>query len=338
LDVLAGESLLRLTTERAVALAQCVLRALGAQEDVARTVAGSLVEADRCGHASHGMVKLVDYAARAARGALDAAATPCVRREHPVVVVDGRGGFGHPAARLLIGELVDRTQSVPVALGGIVDASHTGRLGEWAELAVAQGRVLLVCTATVGGANVAAFGAAEPRLGTNPLAIGIPGSGGDAFLLDMATSAIAGGKLAHLEATGVPLPLDGVVDGMLLCFGAHKGYGLSLAVSLLGGCLVAEAGTDRSKHGLLAVMIGPGAFADADVVRAAVRTQLERMRSTPARDGFERVEVPGDFERRNREQNGNSIGLADSAWEKIITVAASLGLPERALSAGTAAT
>ena len=225
-----------------------VLVGLGSPADIAEPVAGWLVGADLAGHASHGIVRLMDYADRIARGTLDPAGRAQVRplpgraADGPVVLVDAHKGYGHPAAALLTDELIDRAHAHGVSTGGAVNVSHTGRLGEWSERAARAGVILFLCYASLDKSNVAAYGAREARLGTNPLTIGVPAADGDALILDMATSAIAGGKIQHHIAAGTQAPPGALLDrdgmpttdpaafvngGMLSTFGGHKGYGLA---------------------------------------------------------------------------------------------------------------
>lgn len=193
----------RLEPQRATAVTAQILEALGTPQDIASKIAGWLVAADLCGHPSHGMIRVHDYATRIRRGELVPDGRPrTIRDSGQMVLVDGRRGYGHLAASALTLELAKKAKTGTVAVGGIVNASHTGRLGQWAELAVEQGVVLFMCYASTDKSNVAGFGAREARLGTNPMAVGVPADGGDSLVLDFATSAIAGGKVDHLQTGG----------------------------------------------------------------------------------------------------------------------------------------
>jgi LDH2 family malate/lactate/ureidoglycolate dehydrogenase len=323
-----------------------VLVALGSPADIAEQVAGWLVGADLAGHSSHGIVRLMDYADRIARGTLDPAGRAEVRplpgraADGPVVLVDAHKGFGHPAAALLTDELVERARANGVATGGAVNVSHTGRLGEWSERAARDGVILFLCYAGLDKSNVAAFGAREARLGTNPLTFGVPAADGDALILDMATSAIAGGKIQHHIAAGTPAPPGALLDrdglpttdpaafadgGMLSTFGGHKGYGLALIASVLAGSMVGQAADDLD-HGVFAVAVDPGCFAPRETVASAVSVQLDRMRSTPPAPGVESVQVPGDYERAQRAAGAGAVQIPDAIWVKLADLARSVGV------------
>jgi uncharacterized oxidoreductase len=324
-----------LTAAEAKTLATEVLRNMGASARVADIVAASVVGADLAGHANHGMAKLLDYRSRVDRGDLDPRGEAIVTKgmsSGSVVAVDGARGFGQPAAKLLISTMVDRLGTEPVVVGGLSRASHTGRLGEWSEYATDRGAVALIFSASVSGSGVAAYGAREARLGTNPLAIGIPADGGDGLTLDMLTCAVAGSRLTDLRNRGLPAPSGAILDadgepttdpaallagGMLTTFGGHKGYGLALVVALLAGGLVGASDPSYRGPGVLALVLRTDLFANAEPVALRLTTELDRMRSTPPRPGFERVDVPGDFERRHRDDADGRVHLTDTVLAQL---------------------
>lgn len=331
-----------------------ILGRLGAPNDIAEAVAGWLVGSDLSGHASHGVIKVGDYAGRIRDGEIIPYARPTVdlgADGGSLVLVNGHAGFGHLSAHLLTETLVERTQSEPVVLGGIINASHTGRLGEWAELAARGGTVMLMFSASVNRGTVVPFGGREPRLGTNPMALSVPAANDDSLILDFATSAVAGGRLKQLRDSGASVPPGSLIDqfgnptidpgalaagGMLLTFGGHKGYGLSLVVSLIAGCIVGEAADGTFLPGVLAIAFNPGAFADRQAVLESIERQLARMRDTEPGPGFDRVEVPGDFERRHREQSGGIVDLPDATWASLVSLGESLGMRRDQLQAALA--
>jgi LDH2 family malate/lactate/ureidoglycolate dehydrogenase len=122
-------------------------------------------------------------------------------------------------------------------------------------------------------------------------------------------------------------PNDFYDGGLMLPFGGHKGYGLSVMVSILGGNVVAAASEDAESSGVFAVAMDPGTFGDAESVLDGVRATLERLRHTRPADGFSEVLVPGDFERHNRKQNRSGpIELPESTWQIFLDAAVRVGL------------
>ena len=97
-------------------------------------------------------------------------------------------------------------------MGGIINGRHIGRLGEWGELAADLGVLLYISLGSASGWMTATFGAAEGRLGTNPIAFGAPGQDGDSFVMDFATSAAAEGKVRVARDSGKSVPEGWIRD------------------------------------------------------------------------------------------------------------------------------
>ena len=131
---------------------------------------------------------------------------------------------------------------------------HLGRIGAWGELAAAKGLISINFVNVISRAIVAPHGGADARFGTNPVCIAIPLPGEAPFVLDMATSAVAQGKVRVAHNKGEKVSSDWLIDdhgnpttdprygviepfGALRTFGLHKGYGLAVACELLGGAL-----------------------------------------------------------------------------------------------------
>jgi LDH2 family malate/lactate/ureidoglycolate dehydrogenase len=169
--------------------------------------------------------------------------------------------------------------------------------------------------------------------GTNPIAFGAPIEGQRPFLLDIATTAVAGGKLEIAQRQGKPIPPGWAMDadgkdtddpeilrkvGGLLPLGsraetsAHKGYGLGLMVDVLSGALSGVGfgyATDRAKieQGYWFAAWKVESFRDPEVFQRDMREMADWVRSTRPAPGVERVLVPGDPEwaaRDDREANG----------------------------------
>ena len=199
------------------AFATALLESLDAPPDAAEAVAGSLVAADCRGHASHGVIRIPWYAAMIGADELRPEAVPDVsRRDGPIASVDGNRGFGQLAGRLAVEESVSTASAHGVGLVGVSDATHLGRIGEWAERAAAEGMCFAAFVNTQGGtATVAPPGSARRTLATNPIAFGIPAFGALDFplVLDIATSQVAHGKIKEHAAAGSPLPAGWTVGG-----------------------------------------------------------------------------------------------------------------------------
>ena len=163
----------------------------------AALIARMLVRANLRGHDSHGVIRIPQYCAALAAGTLNPRPDITTVLETPVIVVlDGDRGFGQVVARRGMELAIAKAQAHGLAAVALRRTNHIGRLADWAEMAAAQGLIGMLWANAKGGLNVAPWGGAGRRLGTNPHAIAVPGPGGAvAMSHDFATSVWAEGKL-----------------------------------------------------------------------------------------------------------------------------------------------
>lgn len=340
------------------ATAERIVAALGAPADVARDVAASLVEADCRGHGSHGVVRLGQYAEMIDDGAIDPAAEPRCRELTPATAhVDGRSAFGQYTGRLATATAIELAETCGVGVVGVRNGTHLGRLGEWAERATAEGMVLAVVANTQGGAlTVAPPGSAEPRLATNPIAVGVPSFGALPFpiVYDAATSQVANGKIREREHTGESLPgswtttpdgeaitdpaafFDPEEPGALLPLGGHatghKGFGLAVVVELLAGlvgdgAVAGESDPDWFDNAATVVAIDPRRFTTRETARERVATLAAHLRSAELSPSLptataDRPLLPGEPEHETaRERLEHGIPLDDRVLASLLELA-----------------
>jgi uncharacterized oxidoreductase len=337
MPIVAHESLRR--------ICQQVAEAVGTPTDIALAVTESLVEANLAGHDSHGVLRLPWYVQSIRRGTIRADAQPSViTRSGATAVVDGRLGWGQPAARLAAQTAIDLAAESGVGAVTIVNGNHIGRVGEYVAM-IARASMIGIATCNASPV-VAPYGGYRPVMGTNPFALAAPrGPGQPPLVLDFATSIVAEGKLRVarakgeflppgliVDATGAPShdPADFYAGGALQTFGLHKGSGLSVMIELLARGL---AGVDfalpehRGHNGTLMLALRIGSFApEAQFVSAAERL-CAQIGMSPAAAGFDAVLLPGEPELRMRELRVvEGIPLAQSTWDEIAALAAELGV------------
>ena len=107
---------------------------------------------------------------------------------------------------------IDKCLQSGVAVVSVRNSHHFGAAGYYAQLAARRGVIGMVTTGTRGVAMVPTF-AAEPVMGTNPIAFAAPARRNPPFLLDMATTTVAAGKVKVYKLNHKPLPEGWVVDG-----------------------------------------------------------------------------------------------------------------------------
>lgn len=287
----------RVDAESLESFAQAVTRAMGAPESTAAAVASSLVGADLRGHASHGVLRLDYYRRFIEEGVIDPTATPeVVADDGPTARIDGHNAFGQAVGREVAAQLVARTDAHGVAAVGVRDATHLGRVGEWADRVAGEGHAVVGFVNTQGGGQrVAPAGATTRRLSTNPITVGFPTFDALPYdvVLDMATSQVAHGKLRERKHTGEAIPEGWAVDddgdhvrdvedfyedqGAIRPLGGavsgYKGFGLAVAAELVAGCLGAGdvAGMANPEHSNNAA-----GFLAVDVERFCSPAEVER--------------------------------------------------------------
>ncbi len=241
--------------QRLRAAVRLVVAGFGSHEREVSDVTDNLIEANLRGHDSHGIGLLRMYAESFLSGGLRP-------NEHLTTVLDagamlrldGQCGFGQTIGREAMELGIARAEQCGCCVMALGNSHHLGRIGAWAEMAVAQGLVSLHFTNVIARPIVAPFGGADARFGTNPFTAGIPLAGREPFILDFATSVIAQGKTRVAHNKGEAVPPDHLIDeqgrpttnprysviepwGAILAFGAHKGYGLPRCAS----CSVARS-------------------------------------------------------------------------------------------------
>lgn len=307
--------------------------------DTARQVADNLVEASLKGHDSHGVTLLPRYINAIEAGDLDPhAELRLLRDEGPLVSFHGQRGFGQLLGQQAMRTGIERTRDYGVAIIGINEAHHLGRIGAWAEQAAEAGLVSLHFANVSAPSAVLPFGGKAPRLGTNPLCIGIPRAGHNPVILDFATSAIAGNKARIAWNEGRPLPEGCAVDhlgnpttdagslmqeprGSLLAFGGHKGAGLSLICTLLGAALT---GGQTESHrfpprpgiinNMLSILFDPLRLGAGEGYQQEVEAQLAWLHSSGGD-----VQIPGEPEARHVAQRSEKgIYVDEVSWQQFL--------------------
>ena len=335
-------------TEASLArLAATVMEAGGCSADEAATVGRRLASANVMGHDSHGVLRVPQYIAQLREGSIRANQSVSVVTDRAaVLVLDGKLGFGQVVGEQATRRGIARAGEFGIALVGLRNAGHVGRVGDWAELAAAAGLASLHFVNTLAGTKVAPYGGREGRLSTNPICCGVPVEGGPPIIADMTTSMVAAGKLMVARNAGKPVPEGWIIDrdgapttdpadffdgGALLTAAGHKGYALSLIVDLFAGTLSAGRASNPDDkvmvNNMTSIFIDPAVFLDAPTFQAEVTRFKEWVLSSqPAAPGGE-VIMAGEVEHRMREQRRrDGVPIDDGTIARIVETATSVGV------------
>jgi uncharacterized oxidoreductase len=333
----------------------------GSEAAEAETVAQHLIDANLVGHDSHGVIRVAPYLKLLQQGGVHANRQARIMNDAgALITVDGQGGYGQVIARQAVELGIERARAHGVAVVGIRNAAHVGRVGAWAEQAATAGVISLHFVNTSGfGILVAPFGGSDRRLSVNPIAMGVPRPGAEPIIHDMSTGIIAAGKVRVAQNKGELVPEGCLIDGQgrptrdpaalfaeppgaLLTVGGHKGYGLSIFCEVLAGALTGGGSShpdnpdaDRVVNNMLSILIDPERMAGM----AALASDLARLEgwvkaSPPAEAGGE-ILFPGEPERRLRAMRlAEGLPLDANTLEQLRGAARSVGVPEPEIDAG----
>src|ERR1700753_346578 len=195
-------------------LATRIVAAGGSSSTEADIVADHLVEANLRGHDSHGVGMLVAYVRDLEGGNLKVNQTPEIVSDTGTISVwDARAGYGQVIARQAVEGAIEAARKHGVAVNGLRNAHHIGRVGTYGEIAARAGMVALHFVNVASGApGVAPFRGREGRFLTNPVCVAIPPTANnEPILLDFRTRRVALGKVRVAYNAGKPM-----MDGALL--------------------------------------------------------------------------------------------------------------------------
>lgn len=307
-----------------------IFLAMGSDGREAQLATDHLVGANLAGHDSHGVGMVPRYVLSWQAGELQLNQRAHMTMDSgSMMTVDGQRGLGQAVTHEAMDWAIERARQHGVCVMGLKHAHHLGRVGHWAEQAVAAGMVSVHFVNAVSFPVVAPHGGAQARIVTNPFTVGIPVAGRPPILLDFATSAIAMGKVRVAHNKGVAVPPGSVLDnqgnpsldpgvifppagtprGALLPFAQHKGYALGLVCELLGAALTGgettRPGNLTMQHAIwnnmLAIVFDPQRIGTTAMFSEELQAYLDWVRSAPLAPGSEAILLPGEPEQRARQ-------------------------------------
>ena len=312
--------------------ARDVVVAMGGSAADARCVAELLVRAEVGGHPSHGLRRLPQYARGWRNGTIVPSARPeTVRDDGSTLILDGRRALGQVVCTQATDLAADRAFAHGVAAVAVRHSGHAGRFADYADRACEKGAALLAF-ANDSGANqaVAPPGGLEGRLSTNPLAAGVPRTKPPHFVIDLATSVAAQGKVRVLQDAGRPVPEAWVRDGLLQPLGGAKGFALALLVEALAG-VVSGAGAvgpdpGPDDQGIFLLAFDPGRFGDREELAGRVDAMLAHVLTAPVQEGAEPLRAPGSALPPLPLDPGARFELAPAVLERLTALGSELGV------------
>ncbi len=337
--------------ERLETIAAKLLEAAGAPAAEAAIVARHSIGANLAGHDSHGIIQIPTYIKRIEVGHIVPGAAIDILQETPTTtVVDGNWGFGYVVSEYAMKLTIEKAATSGIAATTVRRQGHVGRVADYPMMAAEAGMIAMM-TADSGRSpkHVAPFGGREARLGTNPICFAMPSNLDGPFFIDMATSAVAAGKLTLAKARGESIPEGWLVDaegrattdpnafgngGVLLPLGGsegHKGYGLSAMVEIFSGVLTGLGfgiePTGRHNDGCFMLAVQVAAFRPLDEFKREIAEFADYLKSAAPAEGFTEIFYPGELEHRRSTANRESgIEIEDKTWSALAALAEAGGL------------
>jgi LDH2 family malate/lactate/ureidoglycolate dehydrogenase len=228
-------------------------------------------------------------------------------------LLDGGNGLGYVGLLRAVEVAIEKVRNTGIAIIGLRNLWFSGRNGYYMEKIARAGFAAI----SVGSSTptVVPPGAARKALGTNPLTIALPGKVAP-FIFDTGTAAVMSGEVlmkaflgeefsevVGIDKNGTPTrAARDIAEGGVFPFGAHRGYGLSIAIQALG--LIAGArmrNGDVTDFAHLFIAFDPGLFMPAEQFTSELEELLTRIRQLPRQPGVSEIRIPSERGFRERE-------------------------------------
>lgn len=316
----------RIDPQRLIDFGAAVYKSVGMPEPDARLVADTLVQADLWGHQSHGVLRLGWYLDRVRNGVMKPVTQPeFVVDAGSIAVIDGHDGVGHVLTMLATKEAVRRAKAHGLGAVGVRMSNHFGTCMYYTLTGAREGCVTLLTSN--GGPAMAPWGGRKKIIGTNPWSVAAPAGEHAPFVVDMANTGVARGKIYLARQKRQPIPLgwainaagapttdpQEAIDGIILPMAEHKGYAIASMVDILSGVLTGSGflsqvhspykTAEKSNCGHLMIALNIEAFQPLAQFNARMKEWIAEVKSVPLAQGCEEVFYPGEMESNNNARN-----------------------------------
>ncbi|KAE8153673.1 Malate/L-lactate dehydrogenase [Aspergillus avenaceus] len=333
-----------------------LLQKAGLSQADAKSMAECLVMADVRGVDTHGLARLPQYLDRVSNGRVKAQPEFKLTEKTPVVAhLDGDNGFGFVVATRAMEEAVKRAEIYGIGMVTVNHSNHFGMAATYVIQALEKNMISLVFTNSA--KQMPPFGGKETLLGISPFAAGAPSHHEAPYILDMAPSVVAKGKIRRAARRGESIPegwaldADGnpttdaniALNGSMAPIGGPKGSGIAILMDIVSGVLSGaafggEVG-DQYKDprpqnvGHTFIAIKPDIFMSTDDFTARMDTLVQRVHGVTPALGFSEVLFPGEPEHRlAMQRRAEGIPYADAEKQMFADAARQYGVPGLSLS------
>jgi len=354
-----AETAVVVTEPRLTAFLVDALSAMKMPPDRAVITAGLMVRTDLRGVDSHGIDMLPRYHELWHTGFIVMEADPVLEKDSLATgLYNGAKGLGHYVSTLAMRLAIDKARTYGVGIVGVRNSGHFGAAANYSMMALAHEMIGVSTTNSPYVAMVPTFGR-EAKISTNPLSFAAPAGRHAPFVLDMATTTVAFGKLRLASRWGKPIPSGWALDdsgepttdadkavkhrlqtplGGTRALGSHKGYGLGMMVDILSGILPGAVygdlffRTDRRARrlqdvGHCFIALDPARFRPIEDFKRDMDDYFDSLKATPRAEGHDRIYVAGEPEAESEvRRRRDGIPLSPALVARVDDIARELGI------------
>jgi LDH2 family malate/lactate/ureidoglycolate dehydrogenase len=330
-----------------------ILEAAGTPGDEAEVVADIVVRANLRGIDSHGVRNIPRYIKEIKSGDIHPGASIKILKETPTTELwDVNNAFGFVAGKKAMEKAIKKAEKHWIGAVATLNSKggddHIGALYYYSELAAQKDMIGIAHSTRT--PRVAAWGGKSKALAINPISIAVPAANAPPINLDISMTWTSRGHLGVKAARGEMVPEGWILDpdgqpttdpktffegkeGILIPFGAYKGYGLAVVLEAITGGLGAGCSHDSIGFGHLYAAINPAGFVPVNEFKERVGNFIKHLKASAPRPDVEEVFVPGEIENRTRERRlREGIPVDDVFWEALLKAAEDVGVDGESVS------
>ena len=316
----------RIDPNQLLEFASAVYAGAGVPADDAQLIADTLVQADLWGHQSHGVLRLGWYLDRLRNGVMKPVTKPeVVVDAGAIAVIAGNDGVGHVLTMQATREAIARAKAHGIGAVGVRYSNHFGTCMYYTLTGARENCVMLLMSN--GGPAMAPWGGRKKIIGTNPWSVAAPAGQHPPFVVDMANTGVARGKIYLARQKRQPIPLgwainasgalttdpQEAIDGIILPMAEHKGYAIAAMIDVLSGVLTGSGflsavhspykTAEKSNCGHFMIAINIEMLQPLAAFNERMEQWIREVKAVPLAQGVDEVFYPGEMEARNNQKN-----------------------------------
>jgi L-2-hydroxycarboxylate dehydrogenase (NAD+) len=320
---------MRIKINEIKSLCEQVLKKLGYNEEDSETIVAEYLYGELSGKKSHGFSAFPGIVKKTVK---DIPKWKIEKEDASYALINGNGNLGQLVGKFAMGLAIKKASKTGIAIVGMHHMQSYLMPGYYSKIAADKNMIGIVVDNA--RSRVVPYGGIEPKLGTNPIGLGIP-TGKVGYNLDMATANRAMGEVRLAKKLETELPEGMAIDkegnpttnpdevNALNPFGTYKGYGLNLAIEMLAGSLVRakmgskiQEGLDR---GFLFIVINPEIFVGIGTFKQETGDLIDEVKNSKKQKGVDEIVIPNEHAEKkvNKSLKAGEIEIEDKIVEEI---------------------